>query len=288
MYTRGSASDYDDWKTEGWAFKDILPLARKMETMHIKNMDEEIHGFDGPLNVSYGGHQSELGKQFIEAANTVIDTPGFYKHDIQDFKTGHGMTTWGKWIDPKTGRRQDTATCYVHPVTETQDNLHVICEQRVIRVILDDENRATGVEFCANPLARAPLNPEQPPTVGPVTTMKAKKYVVVSSGALGTPGVLERSGIGAKSVLEAAGVDVKVDLPGVGAEYQDHQLALGIYVMSDDADTHDEFLRGNPEIHAVAGPQWAKEGKGPIATNMIDAGMKLRPTEKELDAMGPE
>lgn len=88
-----------------------------------------------------------------------------------------------------------------------------------------------GVEYCANPLATAPLNPEQPPTVGKVETIKAKKYVVVSSGAMGTPGVLERSGVGAKDVLEKAGVDVVVDLPGVGAEYQDHQLALGIYVL---------------------------------------------------------
>ena len=75
MYTRGSASDYDDWNTEGWAFKDLLPLARKVslgtwslnkqfilthcsmktETYHLRNQEPKLHGKEGPLNVTYGG-----------------------------------------------------------------------------------------------------------------------------------------------------------------------------------------------------------------------------------------
>lgn len=51
MYTRASASDYDDWEQDGWRFDDILPLARKQETMHVKGVDSEIHGDSGPLNV---------------------------------------------------------------------------------------------------------------------------------------------------------------------------------------------------------------------------------------------
>ncbi|ORY88111.1 GMC oxidoreductase-domain-containing protein [Leucosporidium creatinivorum] len=289
MYTRASASDYDDWDTEGWSFNDILPLARKMETNHLPGQNPKVHGKEGPLHVSYGGHQSELGKQFIKATEeSNYEIP--YTDDLQDFKTGHGITPWAKWINPKTGRRCDTAHCYVHPVVETQTNLHVLCEQKVIRVLFDESTppRAVGVEYCANPLAQVPLNPEQPPTVGKIETVKAKKYVVVSAGAMATPGVLERSGVGAKDVLEKAGVDVVVDLPGVGAEYQDHQLALGIYVMDENADTHDEYLRGNPEVHAKVGPEWTSTGKGLIASNAIDAGMKLRPTEAEIDAMGNE
>lgn len=168
--------------------------------------------------------------------------------------------------------------------------MHIICEQKVIRILFDESTppKAIGVEYCANPLATAPLNPEQPPTVGEKHTIMAKKYIVVSAGALGTPQILERSGVGAKDVLEKAGVEVKVELPGVGAEYQDHQLALGIYVMADDADTSDELLRGNPEVHGKAVPEFNESGKGLLATNMIDAGMRMRPTEKEVDAMGEE
>ena len=105
-----------------------------------------------------------------------------------------------KWIHPKTGRRQDAATCYLRPILETQTNLHVLTEKKVIRVLFNGD-RATGVEFCENPLAKVPFNPEQPPTVGKVQTIIARKLVVVSAGTLSTPSILERSGVGAKEIL---------------------------------------------------------------------------------------
>lgn len=284
MYTRASASDFDDWDQEGWAFEDLLPLARKMETDHLTSgQDPQLHGSTGPLEVSYGGHQSEIGKQFVAATKSCCDVP--FKDDIQDFKTGHGLTNWAKWISPKTGRRQDAAHGYVHPVLETQTNLHLLTELKTIRVVLEN-GHATGVEYCLNPFAKAAPNAEQPETVGTIHTMKARQLVVVCAGAFGTPMVLERSGIGAKDVLEKAGVDVVVDLPGVGAEYQDHQLTLAAYQVDDEEDTLDDYLRGIPEVHAKVGEQWAKEGKGIVASNFIDAGMKWRPTEAELVEMG--
>ncbi|KAK4055961.1 hypothetical protein OIO90_002954 [Microbotryomycetes sp. JL221] len=285
MYTRASKSDYDDWNTEGWTGDDMLACSRKSETYHPSGANPKLHGNSGPINISSGGYRSALTEEFLDATKQCYDVP--YTDDLQDFQTGHGITKWQKYIDPKTGRRQDTATCYLHPVVEKQDNLHVICESRGIRVLFDDSTppRAIGVEYCANPLATAPLNPEQPPKVEKVETMKAKKYVVVSAGAMGTPGILERSGVGNKEVLKKAGVECKVELDGVGAEYQDHQLALGIIMLDDNADTADEYLRGNPDVHAEHGKLWAEEGKGIVATNHIDVGMKMRPTEKELDDM---
>ncbi|KAK4699218.1 alcohol oxidase, partial [Phenoliferia sp. Uapishka_3] len=292
MYTRGSASDYDDWNTEGWAFEDLLPLARSVkfslptETNHLPGQDPKLHGNNGPLNVSYGGHSSEIGKQFIDAAKSCYDVP--YTEDLQNFKLGHGITKWAKWISPTTGRRQDAAHGYVHPIVATQTNLHVLTERKTIRVIFDENNKAIGVEHCANPLATAPLNPEQPPTVGTISTMKARKLVVISSGAFGSPMVLERSGVGAKEHLKKLDIDVVVDLPGVGATYMDHQLTLATYKVDDDEDTLDDYLRGVPEVHMKVGPMWAKNGQGLVATNAIDAGMKCRPTEAEVVKMGPE
>lgn len=286
MATRGSASDFDDWKTEGWTYNDLLPLARKMETYHPANGAAKTRGQTGPLNISYGGHQSDLGKQFVKATQELVDVP--FKDDIQDFQTGHGLTNWPKWIDPKTGRRQDAAHGYVHPVMKEQDNIHLICKSRVLRVLLDDENRAIGAEYCDNPLADAPYNPEQPPTVGDVKTIKARKLVVVCSGALGTPGVLERSGIGKRDVLEKAGVECKVELDGVGSNYEDHQLCLSAYHVDPEEETLDDYLRGIPEVHAKVGEQWAKDGTGLVATNAIDAGFKWRPTPEHVKKMSPE
>ena len=108
----------------------------------------------------------------------------------------------------------------MHPILASQTNLHLLVEQKTIRVLFDDDKRAIGVEYCANPLAKAAPNPDQPATVGAISTMKARKLVVVSSGAFGTPLILERSGVGASDVLKKAGVPVVVDLPGVGKEYQ--------------------------------------------------------------------
>lgn len=162
------------------------------------------------------------------------------------------VTQWGKWIHPETGRRQDTAHGFVHPIVATQSNLHVLTEQKTIRVLFDADKRATGVEYCANPLARVAINPEQPPTVGTVNVMKARKLVVLSSGAFGTPQILERSGVGAKEILEKAGIEVVVDLPGVGLEYQDHQLTLATYKVDDDEDTMDDYLRGDEGEHFFA------------------------------------
>lgn len=86
--------------------------------------------------------------------------------------------------------------------------------------------------------------------------MMARKLVVVSAGAFGTPMLLERSGIGAKEILETVGVDCVVDLPGVGKAYEDHQLAMAIYHVDESADTLDDFLRGKPEVHVQAAADW--------------------------------
>ena len=75
------------------------------------------------------------------------------------------------------------------------------------------QNRATGIAFVPNPLFH-PGGPTE------VRTVRGTKLVVVSSGSLGTPGILERSGIGAKEVLEGVAVRQRVDLPGVGENYQ--------------------------------------------------------------------
>lgn len=84
------------------------------------------------------------------------------------------------------------------------------------------ENRATGVAFVNNPL----FHPDAPTEI---RTVRGTKLVVISSGSLGTPGILERSGIGAKGTLEGVGVKQQVDLPGVGDNYQgslQHKLSV--------------------------------------------------------------
>ena len=120
----------------------------------------------------------------------------------------------------------------IYPLKGTRPNLHIITGVLVKHVTFNEyvrqlqflplaassnlgtsENRATGIVYVPNPL----FHPD-----GPTETraVRGTKLIVVSAGALGTPGILERSGIGGKEVLEGVGVNQRVDLPGVGENYQ--------------------------------------------------------------------
>ena len=149
-----------------------------------------------------------------------------------------------------------------------------------MRVILDDEKRAVGVEYTPNPVFQAQIGPTQHPKL----TVKARKQVIVSCGALGTPPVLERSGIGSPEILKKAGVEVKLELPGVGREYQDHQLVLYPFKTNlQPNETIDRVLR-NPHKR-----QELIDSKDPVlGWNSIDISSKFRPTEEDVTALGPE
>lgn len=106
-------------------------------------------------------------------------------------------------------------------------NLHVLVEKQVIKILLEGK-KAVGVEYQTNPKFMA--NPEflHAGYTSP-RTVRARKLVVSSAGANGTPLILERSGIGNADILKKAGVEVVEDLPGVGNDYQDHHLSLWSY-----------------------------------------------------------
>lgn len=153
-------------------------------------------------------------------------------------------------------------------------------ESKVIRVLLDDEKRAVGVEYTPNPVFQTEIVTTQHPKL----TVKARKLVVVSCGALGTPPVLERSGLGDPKILEKAGVDVKLDLPGVGHEYQDHNLILYPYKTAlQPNETIDRVLR-YPEKR-----QELIDSKDPVlGWNSVDISSKLRPSDADVASLGPE
>ena len=152
-------------------------------------------------------------------------------------------------------------------------------ETKIVRVVFDG-TQATGVEVVANKEQHA--DADQTPRI-----ITARKLVVVSSGALGTPLVLQRSGIGAADRLEKAGVKTVVDLPGVGATYEDHNLVLFPFRVPSDTETIDPILNQEPGIMEKLMPQFL-QAKGFLTTNCIDSGCKLRPTAEELKQIGPE
>jgi alcohol oxidase len=272
MYTRASASDYDDFQAKGWSTKELIPLMRKHETYQRACNNRDIHGFDGPIKVSFGNYTYPVMQDFLRAAESQgIPTTD----DLQDLVTAHGAEHWLKWINRDTGRRSDAAHAYIHSTRAVHSNLHLMCNTKVDKVIIEN-GRCVGVQT----VPTKPLHPNQRPR-----TFRARKQVVVSGGTLSSPLILQRSGIGDPQKLQKVGVKPIVDLPGVGLNFQDHYLTFSVYRAKPGTESFDDFARGVPEVQKKVFDEWNLKGTGPLATNGIDAGVKVRPTEEELKEM---
>ncbi|KAL1973160.1 hypothetical protein VTN31DRAFT_6702 [Thermomyces dupontii] len=273
MYTRASASDYDDWKAKGWTTKELIPLMKKHETYQRACNNPEIHGFEGPIKVSFGNYTYPIMQDFLRAAESqgipITD-------DLQDLKTGHGAEHWLKWINRDTGRRSDAAHAYVHATRAKYTNLHLKCNTKVDKVIIED-GRAVGVVTVPTKNVGGGTPPRK--------VYKARKQIIVSAGTLGSPQILQRSGIGDPEKLRRAGIRPLVNLPGVGLNFQDHYLMFAVYRAKPDVETFDDFIRGDPEVQRRVYEEWNIKGTGPLSTNGIEAGVKIRPTEEELAEM---
>ncbi len=149
-----------------------------------------------------------------------------------------------------------------------------MCNTKVDKVILEN-GRATAIRTVPMKMVHAKQQQEK--------IIKARKQIVSSCGTLSTPLVLQRSGIGDPAKLEKAGVKCQVELPGVGLNFQDHYLTFSAYRAKPDVESFDDFIRGDPEVQKKVYDQWNQTGTGPLSTNGIEAGVKVRPTEEELN-----
>ncbi|THH28874.1 hypothetical protein EUX98_g5304 [Antrodiella citrinella] len=233
---------------------------------------ETIYKNPGPLKVSWGGAFPNVAQNFLDVA-AKYDKGRDTTDDPNDLFTVNVYARWPKWIDGQTGRRSDVPHHFLY-TQQGNKNLHILTGSFVKRVVIRN-GRAVGVEYVPNARLYPGASPE------PVTVY-AKKLVVVTGGSFGSPLILERSGIGAASILERFGVKQIVELPGV-----DHQGLAPLCRASEESETLDGLLRGDPAEAQKWGLQWAKDGSGMMATNGLDAGIKLRPNEAELRSIGP-
>ncbi|KAF4556338.1 GMC oxidoreductase-like protein 15 [Elsinoe fawcettii] len=296
VYTRAQRSDFDSWKQPGWSAAELLPFMNKesrpcklfFETYHGKG-DKASHGSNGPIHISSGTFRAKRAENdFIEAAAKM----GYHElQDLQNLDNNNGTERWLRYVGPD-GQRQDAAHRYIHPKLQSGDypNLHVLVEHQVKRVLFDENKRAVGVE-----LKPGHFRPKTGVTNGTngtngvnghsdLLTVKANKLVVLSTGANGTPLVLERSGVGDPKILERAGVPVVVPLEGVGNDYQDHHLSLWTYRTDlTPNETINSLLSGRANVEEMIAKKHELLG-----WNSMDASGKFRPTEEAVTALGPE
>ncbi|EHK96500.1 putative alcohol oxidase [Glarea lozoyensis 74030] len=160
------------------------------------------------------------------------------------------------------------------PQSLTEVDVIIVGESQVLRILFQG-TKASGIEYQPNPAFQSS---------GTKKRIAAKKMVIVSAGALGTPLVLEKSGVGDPEVLKRASVPVVAEVPGVGKEYQDHHLLAYPYHTSLDADeTVDALTGGRLDI-----PELIATNASILGWNAQDVGAKIRPTDAEVDALGPD
>ncbi|KAF8150062.1 GMC oxidoreductase-domain-containing protein [Crassisporium funariophilum] len=284
MYMRPAPSDYDDWENvhgnKGWGSKDLIPLLKKAET-YQPSPNSPNHGSSGPLKISFAQGHANIGEDIVNAGHQSNKDIHGTTNDLNDM-TVDSVNNWGRiqrFVDGNTGRRSDTAHHYIYNQDHNK-NLTVLTRQKVVRVVFEGK-RAVGVEYINDEVGRVKGVTEK-------IVAKASRLVVLSAGAFGSPSILERSGVGASEVLKKNNVEQLVNLPGVGEHYMDHNMIFTPYHASEEAETMDTVFRGSQEETEPHAQKWLKEGKGLLANNGVDGGIKLRPNAEELKTMSPE
>ncbi len=201
VYVRGHAKDFDEWQqhgANGWDYQSCLPYFQKAESFYLG--ENTYRGGKGPLGVNNGNEmKNPLYRTFIKAGvQAGYASTGDYNASQQEGFGPMHMTV-------KDGVRSSASREYLDPV-KSRSNLTIITGALAQRVILDGK-KATGIEYKVN---------------GDVKTAHAAKDVVLSAGPIGSPHILQLSGIGDTQALEKAGVEVQHHLPGVGQNLQDH------------------------------------------------------------------
>ncbi|KAF9036276.1 alcohol oxidase-like protein [Panaeolus papilionaceus] len=295
-YTRASASDYDDWETihgnKGWGSDYLIPLLRKAETYQDKGISE-LHGSRGPIKVSFASDLNQVGKDFLDAASRY-DNARELTEDVNAFYECNKYGKWARYIDKDSGRRSDVPHHYIYN-KPGNSNLTILTKSLVDTIIIED-GQAVGVRYYSLE------NPE-----AGVTFKCASKLVVLGAGAFGSPAILERSGIGSAKVLQPLGVPQIVDLPGVGENYMgmvilgfkvsanfnlfyeivDHVTSFSAYLGPPELENMDEIFYGDEDRIKHHESVWSETGKGLMAHNGLDAMIKMRPDETDLQAMSP-
>lgn len=200
VYTRGVASDYDHWRQlglTGWSWDDVLPCFRAIEHWRHGPPDEACQG---ELHIERPELSMPIFDILSEAARQagLRQTPGFNSGDPEGFGTYD--------VTQRFGIRQSSAAAFLKPV-RGRSNLEVVTRAHCLGLTFEGR-RATGVRLRLDD--------------GSDRVISARREVILCAGAIGSPQILQLSGIGPGQVLQDAGVPVLLDRDGVGGGLQDH------------------------------------------------------------------
>ena len=248
LYNRGNARDFDTWAhdfgCDGWDYDNVLPYFTRSERNEV--FGGHFHGTDGFLGVSNPRGALPICDAFIRAGQEygLPYNPDF--NGASQYGVGYYQLT--QWA----GRRSSTSNAYL-PTVSGSDNLRVLTNSVATRIVTRGE-RAVSVDYiCDNKPHHININGE----------------IIISSGAIGSPCLLMRSGIGPSSHLRSHDIDVVTDLPSVGENLQDHLDLCTIWECTG-RHTYDGMDRLDRTL--LTGLRYLLFGSGAVTSSLFETG----------------
>ncbi len=235
IYMRGQSRDYEQWAEltgdEAWRWDACLPYFRRHEDHHLG--DNDLHGAGGEWRVE----RQRLSWEILDAFAQASVQAGIPATD--DFNRGTNEGVGYFEVNQRKGWRWNTTKAFLRPVMH-RPNLTVWTHAQAMRLLMasanDTGHRCEGVEV---------LRGQERVTV------RARRGVVLSAGAIGSAQLLQLSGIGPAQALSEVGVTPRIDLPGVGENLQDHLQIRAVFK-----------VKGVKTLNALANSWWGKLGIG--------------------------
>jgi len=257
IYIRGHARDYDQWRQmglSGWSYAEVLPYFKRSEA--IDTGEDAYHGGSGPLRVTHAKADHPIYASVVKAGAeaghlTTTDFNGYQQEGFGPYQ-----------LTIADGKRWSAAEGYLKPILGVRPNLTVLTGARTTRILIE-QGKAVGVEFVEE-------------KGGATRQVYADAEVLLASGAVQSPHILQLSGVGDPDELAAAGVKPLHALKGVGANLQDHLDVTLCYECSEPITLY-SATKGIKRLGI--GLQYMFTGKGPGTTNGLESGafLKSRP-----------
>ncbi|MBD3676956.1 MAG: GMC family oxidoreductase N-terminal domain-containing protein [Rhodobacteraceae bacterium] len=261
LYLRGQAADYDQWRQmgcTGWGWDDVLPYFKKHED--YVDGASEMHGAGGEWRVENQRLHWDVLDDFISAAESA----GIPRSD--DFNTGDNEGIGYFKVNQRKGWRWNTSRAFLKPM-RGNDTLKIETHAHTERVLFEGR-RATGVRYRKG---------------GQVIEAKAAREVILSAGAIGSPQILQLSGIGPADLLKDHGIEVLDDRPAIGGNLQDHLQLRCAYKVNGvmTLNTLSATMFGKAKI----GLEYLLKRSGPMsmAPSQLGAFAKSRPEVEAAD-----
>jgi choline dehydrogenase len=254
VYVRGQPLDYDTWGqlgNRGWSYEHVLPYFKKSE--HFAGDGDDSRGKGGPLHVGEMHERHVLCDAFLDAAEAA----GYLRN--KDYNSGiqDGFNYFQVTI--KNGKRWSAARAFLDPA-RSRPNLRIETEALTDKVLLEGK-RCVGVAYTVH---------------GDKREARAGREVIVSCGAVQSPGVLEHSGIGQPELLRKYGLSVKHELKGVGENYGDH-FAPRVKYRINQRISLNEQTRGLQLLKAIAQYYTTRSGVLTYNAGMVCGFVRTRP-----------